>query len=106
MANDAPELSNLRGHVVLRNGIATFTDLNFSVSGADAKMHGTYDLLSEELDFHGTLKMDAKFSQTSNGIGSVFKKILSPFFDKQHGSISPVKMDGTYEDPHFGIDLK
>jgi hypothetical protein len=106
MANDAPELSNLRGHVVLRDGVATFTDLNFSVSGADAKMHGTYDLLSEKLDFHGTLKMEAKFSQTSNGIGSVFKKILSPFFDKKHGSIIPVKIDGTYEDPHFGIDLK
>jgi hypothetical protein len=98
-------ISNLRGHVVLRNGVATFTDLSFTAPGADARMHGTYNLLNQRIDFHGTLKMDTKVSQSTSGIKSLFAKALDPFFDKHHGSVVPVLIDGTYRSPHFGIDL-
>jgi hypothetical protein len=98
-------ISALRGHVVLRNGLATFTDLSFTVPGADARMHGTYNLLNAKIDFHGTVKMDAKFSQSTTGIKSVLAKVLDPFFDKKHGSVVPVLVDGTYHKPHFGVDL-
>jgi len=105
--NNPPDnvISDLRGHVVLRNGVATFTDLSFTVPGADARMHGTYQVLNGKIDFHGTVKMDAKFSQSTSGIKSVFAKVLDPFFDKKHGSVVPVLMDGTYHNPHFGVDL-
>jgi hypothetical protein len=98
-------ISDLRGRVVLRNGVATFTDLSFTVPGADARMHGTYNVLNEKIDFHGTVKMDAKFSQSTSGIKSVFAKVLDPFFDKKHGSVIPVVMNGTYHNLHFGIDV-
>lgn len=98
-------ISDLRGHVVLRNGVATFTDLSFTVPGADARMQGTYNVLDEQIDFHGTVKMDVKFSQSTSGVKSVFAKALNPFFDKKRGSVIPVVMDGTYHNPHFGIDL-
>ena len=98
-------VSHLQGHVVLRNGVATFTELSFTVPGADAQMHGTYNVLNEKVDFHGTLKMDAKFSQSTSGIKSFFAKVLDPFFNKKQGSVIPVEMDGTYHHPHFGIEL-
>jgi hypothetical protein len=98
-------ISDLRGHVVLRNGVATFTDLSFTVPGADARMHGTYNVLNEQIDFHGTVKMDVKFSQSTSGVKSFFAKALNPFFDKKRGSVIPVIVDGTYHNPHFGIDL-
>ena len=99
-------ISDLRGHVALRDGVATFTDLSFKVPGADARLHGTYNLLSEAVDFHGTLKMDAKFSKSAGGIQSAFAKLIDPFVDKKQGSVVPVVMNGTYAHPHFGLDLK
>lgn len=98
-------ISDLRGHVALRGGVATFTGLSFKVPGADARLHGTYNLLNEAVNFHGTLKMDAKFSKTASGIKSVFAKLIDPFFNKKKGSVVPVVMNGTYAHPHFGLDL-
>jgi len=98
-------ISDLRGHVALRDGVATFTDLSFKVPGADARLHGTYNLLNEEVNFHGTLKMDAKFSKSAGGIKSVFAKLIDPFVNKKQGSVVPVVMNGTYAHPHFGLDL-
>ncbi len=42
--NDDPAdvVENLKGHVVLKNAIATFSDFSFSVPGALARVHGTY----------------------------------------------------------------
>jgi hypothetical protein len=105
--NKSPEdvISHVNGHADLRNGVATFPELSFNIPGADARMHGTYNLLNEKLDFHGTVKMDAKFSKSTSGIKSLFAKVLDPFLDKKHGSVVPVVVDGTYQNPHFGLDL-
>jgi hypothetical protein len=94
-----------RGHVVLHDAVATLTDLSFVVPGADARMHGTFNLLNQKIDFHGNVKMDANFSQQTSGIKSVFAKVLDPIFKKKNGSVVPVVMDGTYGHPHFGVDL-
>lgn len=98
-------ISDLRGSVSLRNGVATFRNLSFKVPGADARLHGTYNLLSEAVNFHGTLKMDSKFSKSTSGIKSVFAKIIDPFVNKKGGSVVPVVMNGTYAHPHFALDL-
>ena len=98
-------ISHVAGHAVLRSGVAMFPELSFIVPGADARMHGTYDLLNEKIDLHGTVKMDAKFSQSTSGIKTLFAKVLDPFLNKKHGSLVPVVVDGTYQNPHFGLDL-
>ena len=98
-------ISHVNGHTSLQNGVATFSGLGFQVPGADASMHGTFNLLNQKVDLHGTVKMDAKFSQSTSGIKSLFAKVLNPFFDKNRGSVVPVLVDGTYQNPHFGLDL-
>jgi hypothetical protein len=98
-------VSRASGHVDLKNGVATITNLSFSVPGAEALMHGTFNVLNEKIDLHGTMKMEARFSQSTGGIKSLLAKVLDPFFNKKRGSIVPVVVDGTYHDPHFGIDL-
>jgi len=105
--NNPPEnvVSHASGHVDLKNGIATITNLSFSVPGADALVQGTFNVLNEKIDLHGTMKMEAKFSQSTGGIKSLFAKVLDPFFNKKRGSVVPVVVNGTYHDPHFGIDL-
>ncbi len=102
-----PVLSDLRGHVVLKNGTATFSNLSFYIPGAHAQMHGTYNLISEKIDLHGTLKMDSDLSDTAHGAKAVILKVLDPFFKKKrgHGSDVPVKVGGDYHHPAFGMDV-
>jgi hypothetical protein len=97
--------SHARGHVDLQNGVATITNLSFTVPGAEVVVGGTYNVLNEKIDFHGTMKMEAKFSQSTSGIKSLFAKVLDPFFNKKRGSVVPVVVTGTYHNPYFGLDL-
>jgi AsmA-like C-terminal region len=105
---DAPQnvLSDLKGHVLIRDGIATFSDLSFGVPGASAEMRGTYNLISTKIDLHGTLKTQEEVSKTTHGIKSVMLKVLDPFFkNKPAGYLAPVKITGTYDHPSFGLDI-
>jgi len=104
--NPATVLSDLKGHVVLRDGTATFSDLSFGVPGAFAEMHGTYNLLTNGIDLHGILKMDSDLSKMEHGVKSLLLKTMDPFFTKKAGgSEVPFKITGTYKHPSFGLDV-
>jgi hypothetical protein len=100
-------ISNLDGHVNLKNGVATLTQISFEVPSAQAHMHGTFNLLNDKIDFHGTLKTDSEFSKMSGGgIKSIFLKPFDALFKKKpKGSEIPVKMTGTYSHPEPGLEL-
>ena len=100
-------ITNLKGHVELKNGVATLTSVTFTVPGAVANGHGTYNLLNDKIDFHGTLKTDAEFSKIGGGgIKSIFLKPFDALFKKKpKGSEIPVKLTGTYEHPQAGLEL-
>ena len=57
------------------------------------------------MDFHGTLRMDAKISQTMTGAKSFFLKAVDPFFRKDGKTQIPIKIGGTREKPSFGLDF-
>ncbi len=102
----ATVLSGLKGRVTLKDGIATFSDLSFSIPGASAQLHGTYEVITHRVDLHGTLKMDSSLSRTAHGPKAMIMKIMDPFFKKKpKGSEVPVKITGSYEKPSFGLDL-
>src|SRR5581483_3152183 len=97
-------LSDLKGHVVLKDGIANFSSLSFRVPGALAQMHGTYDLVSERIDLRGTLHIQAKLSEATTGITSFLIKALSPFLKNDHpGAEVPVHITGTYSHPVYRL---
>lgn len=99
-------ISNLSGHVELRNAIATMSDLSFTVPGASALMHGTYDIHSEAVALHGTLKTEAEFSDLTSGFKSVLLKPFNSLFKRKHaGAEIPVHLLGTYQHPETGLDL-
>lgn len=96
----------LRGRIDMNNGKAHFTNLSMSIPGAAAQIHGAYNLLNQRIDFHGTLKTQAEISKTTSGIKSVLLKPFDPLFKKKNaGAVIPIEMAGTYDHPHFGIDL-
>jgi hypothetical protein len=107
--NEAPPAEvaeNMKGHVEMKNAIATFSDLYFGVPGALAHMHGTYGILTEKIDLHGNLRVDRKLSKGSTGIKAALLKVAEPFFKKKNqGEIVPIKMDGTFEHPSYGLEV-
>jgi hypothetical protein len=106
--DDSPErvLSELKGHLVLREGVATFSSLSFSVPGAIAKLHGTYSLLTHEINMSGTLSMKANLSQATKGVKSFFLKVINPILKKNHrgGAVVPVTITGIYPHPVYRTD--
>jgi hypothetical protein len=99
-------LSELKGHAVVRNGIADLTNVSFHVAGALAALSGTYNLLNEQIDLHGTLTTNGKLSDTTSGFKSLMLKAINPFFKKKAGvKIIPFKITGTYGHPDVALDL-
>jgi len=102
----ASVVENLKGHVVLKDAIATFSDISFSVPGVLAHVHGTYALLTQQVNFHGTLQVDSKLSKGTKGMKSLLVKFVEPFLKKKNaGEIVPIKIGGTFSHPSYGLDL-
>jgi hypothetical protein len=99
-------ISNLHARFVLRRGVASFSSLAFAVPGAEVELTGSYNLHTEEIDFHGRLLLDAKVSQTTTGARSFFLKLFDPFFAKDGAGASlPVRITGERSQPSLGLDL-
>jgi hypothetical protein len=97
--------SEITGHFQLSEAVLSFSSLHFGVTGASINLDGTYNIDSEGLDFHGKLLLVAKPSQTTTGVKSFFLKAIDPFFSgKNAGTVLPIKITGTKENPSFGLD--
>ena len=99
------DVSQLRGRFVMDNGTIVFRNLNFTITGANVQLNGTYGLKTEAMDFRGMLHMDAKISQTMTGVKSFFLKAVDPFFRKDGETQIPIKISGTRDKPSFGLDF-
>jgi hypothetical protein len=100
-------LTDLSGREDLAGGTARFSDLSFGVPGAAARLHGTYNLITEKIDLRGQLKLDSKLSNTQNGPKAFLLKAIEPFFKKRKTrEIVPVRIAGIYTHPTFGLDLE
>ena len=99
-------LSNMRGKFHLEKGVMRFSNLTFSVPSANVSLAGTYILQSGAMDFHGTLRLQAKLSQTTTGFKSLMLKPFDSFFSKKGaGTQVPIKISGTRNHPSFGLDF-
>lgn len=98
--------SNLTADLNLKDATARFKQLAFSVPGADVQLTGSYGLRSEQIQFTGVLRMQARLSQTTTGWKSLLLKAVDPFFAKDGaGAVVPIKIEGTREYPKFGLNL-
>jgi len=102
-------LTDLKGDVVMKDGVATFSPVSFAMPGAAADMKGTYNLLNKRVDLRGKMRMLATVSQATTGAKSIFLKVLDPFYKKKKkgaGAEVPIKMTGIYGHTHFSAGLK
>src|SRR5207247_8559431 len=99
-------VSNLMGAFQLKAGTMSFPKLSFEVPGGAVILHGRYGLRSENLDFRGELRLQAKVSQTTHGIRSLLLNTFDPLFHKHGaGTWVPLKIQGTRSDPKFGVEF-
>jgi hypothetical protein len=101
-------VSDLSGSFRLRNANLALSNLAFSMPGAVVRLNGSYGLRSEQIDFEGTVRMDATVSEAARkgGFKGLLLKMVDPIFRKQGaGAVIPIKVGGTRDDPKFGLDV-
>jgi AsmA-like C-terminal region len=105
-----PETERISGRIegsfLTHEGVARFDPVSFKIPGANIAMTGEFNLLNENLHFHGDAKTSAELSDQAKGVKSALLKPLNRLFKKKDaGADVPVEMTGTYDRPHFGLDL-
>jgi hypothetical protein len=98
-------VSDMRGSFKLEDQVIDFGRLSFEVPGAAIALKGRYDMDADDIDFHGTVKLDARVSQTQTGWKRWALKPIDPFFAKNGaGTFLRIKVGGNSAAPKFGLD--
>lgn len=97
--------SDMSGAFRLEDAVMTFSRLTFEAPGAAVAVHGQYRMDGDVLDFHGTLKLQAKVSQTLVGWKRWLAVPFDPFFEKNGaGTFLKIQIVGSAKNPKFGRD--
>ncbi len=98
--------SDFKGKFKVDKGVITLNGLSFAVPGVNVDLDGTYGLVNNEMDFHGTARLVAKISQTTTGWKSVLLKAIDPIFKRKNvGAEIPIRIKGTPDKLSFGLAL-
>ncbi len=98
--------ATMQSDFTMARGVIHLPDLRYTLPGADIDLSGTYTLEGETLNFAGSAKMQATVSQMVGGWKGLLLKPADRFFKKDGaGTKVPIHIDGTRQDPHFGVDL-
>jgi hypothetical protein len=100
-------ISAFGGAFTLQHGVLHLPGLRFSVKGARVDLDGRYTLRSQALDFAGALRLDAPVSRTVTGFKSILLRTIDPLFRREGaGTLLPIRISGTVNQPDFGVDMK
>ena len=104
-ATPAPVSSQFAGAFKLRDGRLAIPHVTFDVPGAAIRLSGSYGLVSQQIDFTGTVFTDARISEMTTGLKSLSLKPLDLLFNRKNGgSAIPITIGGTRGAPSFGLD--
>lgn len=99
-------LSNMSGEFRLARSVMAVPGLTFDVPGARVALKGTFGLRTGEIDFSGTLRMQARMSQVVGGLKSVFLKPFDWLFKRDDaGTVIPITVRGTRDAPKIGVEV-
>jgi hypothetical protein len=101
-----PVVSNFQGTFRMRDGAIHFSNVTFAMPGARVSVDGRFLMDSEALDFHGTVRLDAKLSQLTTGVKSFFLRIVDGLFRHDDITIVPIAIGGTADKPAVHLDFR
>lgn len=91
---------------IFNEGTAYFPDIHVALPGADAHLHGTFNLLDTRIHFTGKADLERDISHATTGWKSALLKPLSPFFrHNDAGSIVSIAVTGTATKPKITQDI-
>jgi hypothetical protein len=94
--------SDMAGAFHLAEQKIDFKSLSFGAPGAKVDLAGVYDFAHDDLDFDGSLRLDAKVSQTMTGWKRWALKPIDPILAKNGaGTFLKVKVSGSSKEPKF-----
>ena len=74
--------------------------------GSTVRLHGAYNLHSEQMNFTGDLLTDATLADMTSGVKSLLARLAQPFFKREGGGTRlPIRIHGTRAKPEFGLDF-
>lgn len=99
-------LSTMSSDFTMANAVIALPNLIYAVPGAVIQLKGNYDIEGGALDFNGDARMQATVSQMVGGWKGVLLSPLDRLFKKDGaGTKVKVRVGGTRQDPHFGVDF-
>jgi hypothetical protein len=98
-------VSNLKGHISVKDGMAELSGVSFSTPGTLAEMRGTYNLLNKNINLLGVLHTNGKLADTTSGFKAVVLKAIVPFLKKKSVTTVPFTITGTSAHPAFALDF-
>lgn len=98
--------STMQSDFTMANAVVALPDLKYTVPGAEIDLTGTYGVEGGLLNFTGTARTQATVSEMVGGWKGALLKPADRFFKKDGaGTEVPIHVDGTREEPKFGVDL-
>jgi hypothetical protein len=98
--------SAIASDLTMAGGVVTLPNLKYTVPGAEIDLAGKYGLEGGTLNFKGTARTDATVSQMVGGWKGVLLKPADRLFRTDRaGSEVPIHIDGTEQNPGFGVDF-
>lgn len=108
---DDPQVSDVPAEFMgvfrLQNARMRFSQLNFNVPGVMVEMKGNYSLRTEQMNFIGDVRLQARVSQTIGGLRHWAVVPFDPIFKKNGaGTYLPVQVEGSKSHPEIKLDWK
>ena len=98
--------STMSGNFAMADGVVRLPALKYTVPGAVIDLKGSYGVDDGTLNFAGSAKTEATVSAMVGGWKGFLLKPLDRYFQKDGaGTEVPIHIDGTRENPQFGIDF-
>lgn len=98
--------SAMQSDFTMTGGVITLSDLEYTVPGAEIDLKGTFGVEDGLLNFAGRAKMQATVSAMVGGWKGALLKPADRLFEKDGaGTDVPIHVEGTREQPKFGVDL-
>lgn len=97
--------AKFRGTFQMAAGKIHFNPVTFSVPGAMVRLRGDFLTEGSVIDLHGSLRLEAKVSETFGGWKKFVLKPIDPLFSKNGaGTFLRIAVTGSKDDVKFGLD--
>ncbi len=100
-----PVDSRMSAKVVVKGGVARIDGLRLTCPETEARLDGTFNLISKQVALKGTLKTDGKLADTQSGFKAFAVKLITPFLKKRGATVVPFEIHGDFGDLQTRMDL-